>query len=235
MAPLQRQQQGGQVVGAAMAGVQLPAALVGRPEGPRLEHPDVDRPHGTGRGRRQLGQPHRPSTRSAARRPEIRTMTPRPRARCPSRRRRARARLPRRCRGRSQPVWPRRWSSEKGVPRQALRLPGGRVDDQLDRAVAAQVAVAEPGQPAVQPLAEARADLGPVQPGPGCWPSARGRTGWRGPAGRRRGPRRGVGDQQARSGWTPPWRVRPRRWPPVAPQVQGGGHSSWRVSPRWTR
>ena len=70
-------------------------------------------------------------------------------------------------------VWPQPAGLAEAVvererrPRgQALRLPGGRVDDQLDRAVAAQVAVAEPGQPAVQPLAEARADLGPVQPGP---------------------------------------------------------------------
>ena len=83
---------------------------------------------------------------------------------------------------------------------QALGLPGGRVDDQLDRAVAAQVAVAEAGQAAVQPLAQARPDLGPVQPGPGV---GRRLEHEQGGVARRGGVGvlgRGVGDEQARVG-----------------------------------
>ena len=95
-----------------MAGVELAAALIGRPQGPRLMTGSSE---ARGLPRCRASDP-RDSTRSAARRPEISTIgTPTP----------GTVPMPANTRpgtpaeafcGRSQPVWLKRWSRENGVP-----------------------------------------------------------------------------------------------------------------------
>ena len=146
---------------------------------------------------------------------------------------RARARPPRRC---GQPAGlVKRWSSENGArtgpapPRREGRRPARPRCRGAGRRSRARPA----GRTA------ARGGAGRPRPSParpGCWPSARARTGWRGPA-RRRVLGRGVGDQQARVGLDAAVAGQGLEGGlPVAAQVHGGGPApSWRVSPRWTR